>query len=831
MASPTPDPPTGTGTFGKPTDNVHVTDHFGAPRSYGSHLGVDFRARTPLPVSAMDGGTVLFAGTRNDGFGVRVIIDHGNGMVSAYAHLTDTGLVQGATVERGDVIGRSGSSGGDYVAHLHVEVNRGGNEDGYREGRIRNVGGRPLDFEAYVPGTDRAFAGSYLDRISLQRGDKLPVVAELQRDLIAAGYPIPDGPTGYYGEQTEAAVRALQTATPGLRVDGEYGRNTRNALQQAIERQPTTEPPTTERPTTEPPTPDGQPTVAARDTPGPFAAVATDDLISRNDRFENGVAFSSLNLEQTRATVRAVFGDGVGAETLSALGAQHGDERTFLQRVTALGVHEGALSFGRLNDDPKAGINRGTFQEGGSHIETPAQATAQYERRITAGIAVAERALGRTIEPGTLSPADRDVMAMVGNRSQRGNALDLYDGVSPYRDGRSAEYPDGSFQRGNPNALFELLADPTLTRAQTIEVVSRLTQGGIAPIGESVAAWTTPGGSELTVDLAAVERRGQEPDATRGEPALGTLRRGDRGDGVLALQGALAQLDYDLGTTGPAQNGVDGDFGSRTRAAVQAEQTRAGLTPNGVVGPDTWRAIAARVSPEIAPTTDPAPTTSVPTTDVPPTTGPAAPTEPASEPQQRVAEAYRTLSANPDAAVLLDQVDGLARNLLNEHTGGAPDRALGALTERARTLDRPLTAADVQETLRTGTPTVANMPTLQAEALAGGLNAAVAVERAHPEVAAARETLREAQSDPAFGSPSADPTVAPTPDRPAAERPDGASPQPYQPVPIGAGVPSGDGAATRAGDAAPEVSVSERPTTGAELADRAAQRGPMMPGP
>ena len=804
----TPDDPVrGTGTFQDPV-SARINSDYGWRTLYNDqgqsyrnfHHGLDFLVVTGTPVEAMDGGRVLYAGRLEQNFGNGVIIDHGNGMVTAYAHMSKVSVRQDQILERGDPIGLSGSTGASNGPHLHVEINRGGNEDLYRIGRIRNDGGRSFDGEPYLPGAGDAFRGSYLDRISLQRGDKLPVVAELQRDLIAAGYEIPAGPTGYYGEQTEAAVRAFQTAN-GLDVDGEYGRATRDALQPIVASLPTgnprpDDPAQPSEPNPAEPTQPGTPTVSALDTPGPFAAVAIGDLIRRSD---NGVAFSSLDLDQTRATVRAIFGDGVGAETLSALGAQHGDERTFLQRVTALGMHEGALSFGRANADPAAGQNRGTFQEGGRTVRTQLASTTQYEVRIASGIEIAERTLGRNIDPTTLTPADRDAMAFVGYRADRSQSLARIDEIL------GTVFPQSAFT-GSRTQIFELLADPTLSRAELVDAASYLTQGGVRDIGRSVAAWTAPGGAELSVDLAAVERRAREPDATRAEPALGTLRRGDAGDGVLALQGALARLGHDLGATGAARDGVDGAFGDRTQAAVRAEQQRAGLTPDGVVGSETWSAIAARVSPEIAPTADSATPDDAPRP-------PGAETAPApsvlpGQAQQRVAEAYRTLSANPDAAVLLDQVDGLARNLLNEHTGGAPGRALDALTARARELDRPLTAADVQETLHAGTPAVTGVPTLQAEALAGGLNVGVGVERAHPDVAAARETLRQAQSDPSFARPETGPgeqVVAP-----------------YQAVPLGAGVPTGDGVPAGADRAVPEVRVSPR-------AEPAVEREPMVP--
>jgi hypothetical protein len=68
-----------------------------------------------------------------------------------------------------------------------------------------------------------------------------------------------------------------------------------------------------------------------------------------------------------------------------------------------------------------------------------------------------------------------------------------------------------------------------------------------------------------------------------------TLRAGESGDGVLAVQQALVRLGYDTG-------GTDGDFGPATQAAVVAFQTSEGLTADGVVGPETLAALAAALA-------------------------------------------------------------------------------------------------------------------------------------------------------------------------------------------------------------------------------------------
>lgn len=89
------------------------------------HAGIDFRAGQGTPVRAAAAGTVIHAG-RNGGYGNMVEIDHGNGLVTRYAHLSAITVGDGQTLSAGDMVGRSGSTGRSTGPHLHFEVRRNG---------------------------------------------------------------------------------------------------------------------------------------------------------------------------------------------------------------------------------------------------------------------------------------------------------------------------------------------------------------------------------------------------------------------------------------------------------------------------------------------------------------------------------------------------------------------------------------------------------------------------------------------------------------------------------------------------------------------------------
>lgn len=87
------------------------------------HAGVDIANRGAPGVSASDGGVVVVAGwPDNYGYGNRVVIDHGNGYRSMYAHLSNVYVSVGQTISRGQVIGQMGSTGRSTGIHLHLEI-------------------------------------------------------------------------------------------------------------------------------------------------------------------------------------------------------------------------------------------------------------------------------------------------------------------------------------------------------------------------------------------------------------------------------------------------------------------------------------------------------------------------------------------------------------------------------------------------------------------------------------------------------------------------------------------------------------------------------------
>jgi len=89
------------------------------------HTGVDISADMGTPVHAAADGIVSFA-EYYAGYGRMVIIDHGNGMTTRYAHLSKAEVVPGQEIRRGEVLGRSGASGRVTSPHLHFEVRLGG---------------------------------------------------------------------------------------------------------------------------------------------------------------------------------------------------------------------------------------------------------------------------------------------------------------------------------------------------------------------------------------------------------------------------------------------------------------------------------------------------------------------------------------------------------------------------------------------------------------------------------------------------------------------------------------------------------------------------------
>lgn len=91
------------------------------------HKAIDIANRSGGPILASDSGVVVIAGwPDNSGYGNRIMIDHGNGMVTLYAHLSLIQVQAGQRVNRGDVIGQMGNTGRSTGTHLHFEIRQGG---------------------------------------------------------------------------------------------------------------------------------------------------------------------------------------------------------------------------------------------------------------------------------------------------------------------------------------------------------------------------------------------------------------------------------------------------------------------------------------------------------------------------------------------------------------------------------------------------------------------------------------------------------------------------------------------------------------------------------
>ncbi len=102
------------------------------------HRGVDIVVPTGTPVYAMSSGVVSFAGTMTD-FGLVVWVDHGDAILTVYAHLSEILVVDGQAVSRDEALGLSGESGNATGPHLHFEI-RG---RGHQVDPVAMLGGPP----------------------------------------------------------------------------------------------------------------------------------------------------------------------------------------------------------------------------------------------------------------------------------------------------------------------------------------------------------------------------------------------------------------------------------------------------------------------------------------------------------------------------------------------------------------------------------------------------------------------------------------------------------------------------------------------------------------
>ena len=97
-----------------------ISSAFG-PRWGKMHNGLDIAVPTGTPIKAAADGRITFAGW-NGGYGILVIVDHGNGIETRYAHNSRVNVKVGQKVERGQVVSYSGNTGVSTGPHLHFEI-------------------------------------------------------------------------------------------------------------------------------------------------------------------------------------------------------------------------------------------------------------------------------------------------------------------------------------------------------------------------------------------------------------------------------------------------------------------------------------------------------------------------------------------------------------------------------------------------------------------------------------------------------------------------------------------------------------------------------------
>jgi murein DD-endopeptidase MepM/ murein hydrolase activator NlpD len=109
----------GIGTFVWPTTSRQISGYNYSPPI---HSAIDIGGQTGNAIYAVDNGVVVYAGWSNYGYGYLIVVDHGTGWQSAYAHLSAVGVSCGQSVFQGTVIGGLGSTGNSSGPHLHFEL-------------------------------------------------------------------------------------------------------------------------------------------------------------------------------------------------------------------------------------------------------------------------------------------------------------------------------------------------------------------------------------------------------------------------------------------------------------------------------------------------------------------------------------------------------------------------------------------------------------------------------------------------------------------------------------------------------------------------------------
>lgn len=122
---------------GRPVHSGYISSEFGFRRDpfngrQKMHKGVDYAGPTGTDIFSVGGGVVSFVG-RKAGYGNVVEIDHGEGVISRYAHLNAIKVKESQVVKKGDMVAWMGSTGRSTGPHLHLEVLKNGEQVNPRE--------------------------------------------------------------------------------------------------------------------------------------------------------------------------------------------------------------------------------------------------------------------------------------------------------------------------------------------------------------------------------------------------------------------------------------------------------------------------------------------------------------------------------------------------------------------------------------------------------------------------------------------------------------------------------------------------------------------------
>jgi len=111
---------TGSLTFIWPSTERYLSGYDYSPAT--NHFGIDIAGKLGNPIFAADHGVVVYAGWNDYGYGEMIVIDHGSGWQTLYAHLSQVNVICGQEVYQGDIIGLMGSTGKSTGPHLHFEM-------------------------------------------------------------------------------------------------------------------------------------------------------------------------------------------------------------------------------------------------------------------------------------------------------------------------------------------------------------------------------------------------------------------------------------------------------------------------------------------------------------------------------------------------------------------------------------------------------------------------------------------------------------------------------------------------------------------------------------